>query len=121
MNSEDIKKVAQEAVEQTLQKRSATDSDVMREVLLLKEHLKENDKAWERNDIVNAKILEQTTATNGSVRKLQLWQAKGEGWIKGFGVALACIITLVGIIYYSLVDQQTKTQNLLESHLQTLK
>lgn len=78
-------------------------------------------KRLDNQDEVLNKILTQATNTNGSVKRLQLWQATGEGWIKGFGVAVACIIALVGVIYFSITNQENKTQKLIEEHISQTK
>ena len=104
-------------LEISIQQKSASDSDIKEQIVKFREHLSEQDRALERVDKKVDLTIVQTTKTNGSVKDLQLKDARNEGYIKGFGISVICIIALVGLIYASIMADEQKTQNLIEQHI----
>jgi hypothetical protein len=109
-----IKDVALQVQQSTKHEHSGLIADIRVQIAAIKEHQRNIDA---KTDL----ILEQTTEHNHRMSKMEMWKATSEGWIKGFGVTVACIITLIGVIYYTMTKSEEKTQGLIEQHIQQTK
>ena len=110
-----------EMLEISIQQKSAVDSDAKKNIAVLQTNHTEVIASLVRIENEIGELNVKVSKTNGNVQGLQLWKASSGGWIKGFGVSVACIIALIGVIYFSLSNSESKTQNLIEKHIQETK